>query len=256
MKSSNPYLREKALRHMDRAETADGTMTINGTLNKISLLLLIVIGCATFTWNWVMSPGSGNVVGNNLAAAGPWIIGGIIGALGLSLLISFKPHLAPVLAVPFAICEGLLLGAISASYQVAAYPNIVLHAVLLTVGVSLSMFLLWRSGAVKVTDKFRSIAMGAMGAIFLIYLLTFALSFFGVNIPMIHGSGPIGIGFSLVVLVVVSMMLMVDFDLIQRMSQSGAPKSMEWYGAFALLVTLVWLYLEMLRLLSKLNSRN
>jgi len=251
MRTSNPYLKEKSFREAAATvSTTEGRMTVNGTLNKISLLLVVVAACASFSWNWVQSSPTG------LGNAQPWMIGGILGALGISLVISFKPHLAPVLAVPFAILEGATLGIISALYSVAAYPGIVFQAVMLTLGVSLSMFLVWRSGLVKVTDKMRSIVVGAMGAIFLVYLLSFVLGFMGIQIPMIHGSGPIGIGFSLLVIAVVSFMLMVDFDMIQRMSQQGAPKSMEWFGAFALLVTLVWLYLEMLRLLSKLNSRD
>ena len=249
MNSSNPYLRDKAVRQAGELTTTGGHMTIEGTLTKISLLLLVVVVCAAFTWNQV---GSAITTGGG-ASIGGWMIGGSIGALALSLIISFKPNLAPVLAVPFAVCEGLLLGAVSAMAE-SSSKGIVFQAVLLTVGVALSMFMVWRSGLVKVTDRFRSIACGAMGAIFLVYLLSFALSFAGIQIPFIHSSGPLGIGFSVVVLVFVSMMLMVDFDLIQRMSQQNVPKAMEWYGAFALLVTLVWLYWEMLRLLSKLRD--
>ncbi|HPF12916.1 MAG TPA: Bax inhibitor-1/YccA family protein [Planctomycetota bacterium] len=247
MRSSNPYLREAALRKASQSEARTGEfMTINGTLNKISLLLLVVAGCATITWNQVMS---GSLASAN---AGAWMIGGSLGALALSLVISFRPNLAPVLAIPFAVCEGLLLGAVSAMYQ-SLYSGIVLNAILLTIGVSLAMFLLWRSGLIPITDKFRSVILASMGAIFLVYLATFVLGFFGVSIPFIHSNGIIGIAFSGLVLVVVSLMLMVDFDMIQKLSQSSVPKSMEWYGAFALLVTLVWLYLELLRLLSKLN---
>ncbi len=248
LNSSNPYLRDKAVRQAGQVSTTGGHMTVEGTLTKISLLLLVVVVCAAYTWSQVMGS-----IGAGGSGIGGWLIGGSISAIALSLIISFKPNLAPVLAVPFAICEGLLLGAVSALAE-ATSDGIVFQAVLLTVGVSLTLFLLWRSGLVKVTNRFRSIAMGGMGAIFLIYMLSFVLGFAGINIPVIHDSSPLGILFSVGVLIFVGMMLMVDFDLIERMSKQDTPKSMEWYGAFALLVTLVWLYWEILRLLMKLRD--
>lgn len=251
MKSSNPMLRDKVLRQ-SRAQAGEGTavMTIDGTLTKVALLIMIMAGVATYSWNAVAHGSMG------MGSANTYMMGGGLIGLALSFVIAFKPHMAAVLAIPFAICEGLMLGAISAVYQYAVYPDIVLHAVLLTIGVSLSMFLLWRFGIIRVTDRMRSVVCGAMGGVFLIYMLSFVLSFVGVQIPMIHGNGVIGIGFSALVIVIVAFMLTIDFDLIYRMSKSGAPKAMEWYGAFALLVTLIWLYMEMLRLLAKLNSRD
>lgn len=251
MKSSNPMLRDKVLRQT-RAFTGEdtGVMTVDGTLSKVALLLITMTGFAVFAWNSVNTGSMG------VSSANGMMLGGGLLGFAISIVLMFKPQLARVLAVPFAICEGVMLGAVSAVYQVAFYPNIVLHAVLLTVSVSMVMFFLWRTGIIKVTDRTRSVIGGAMGGIVLIYLATFVLGMFGVSIPMIHGNGLIGIGFSAVVLVVVSFMLTVDFDMIQRMSQGNTPKAMEWYGAFALLVTLIWLYLELLRMLSKLSSRD
>ncbi|MDF1836797.1 MAG: Bax inhibitor-1/YccA family protein [Planctomycetota bacterium] len=248
MRTSNPALRESVVKSSTRVANPADAMTVDGTLTKVSILLMVVTASAALSW--------GQVTGAELANAKLWMYGGMIPAFILTLIMSFKPATAPKLAIPFALCEGLFLGAISAVYQYAFYDNIVVYATMLTFGVSFSMFTLWRTGIIKVTDRMRSIVFSAMGAIFLVYMATFVLGFFGISIPMIHGSGIVGIGFSLVVIGVVSFMLTIDFDMIQRMSQGGAPKAMEWYGAFALLVTLVWLYLEMLRLLAKLNSRD
>lgn len=250
MRTSNPYLNEKALSRARRTATDSGAvMTVEGTVNKISLLLLVLAVSATASWSMVTS---GTI---EMARATPIMIAGGVTAFILSLIVCFKPNLARVLAVPFAVGQGLLLGVISALYQLAAYPGIVLHAVLLTLGTALSMFLLWRTGVIKVTNRMRSVVCAAMGGIVLVYLMSFIMGMFGVSVPMIHGSGIMGIGFSAFVLVVVAFMLLVDFDMIERMARSGQPKSMEWFGAFALLITLVWLYMEFLRLLSKLNRR-
>lgn len=242
-------LRDSVLRESkSRSLEATDRMTVDGTLTKVALLLMVTVACAAFAWNSISVGG--------LASANTWMIGGSVVGLILCLIISLKPATATVLAIPFAAAQGLLVGSVSVVYRNVFYPNIVVYAVLLTLGVSFSMFVLWRTGVIQVTDRMRSMVVGAMGGIFLIYLATFILGVFNVEIPMIHGSGIVGIGFSAVVLVVVSFMLTVDFDLIQRLSQGGAPKAMEWYGAFALLVTLVWLYIEILRLLGKLSSRD
>lgn len=249
MRSSNPALRDRVLVESRReALTLDPSqlMTIDGTLTKVSLMLLVALAAATFTYGQAMA-GSSSIQA--------WAFGGGIIGFILALVISFKPHLAPKLALPYAAGKGLMLGAISATYA-AAFQGIVIQAVLLTFGVALSMFGLWRSGLVKVTKKFQTIVMAAMGAIFLAYMASFIMSLFGGSIGFIHSAGPIGIGFSVVVIIVVSLMLMIDFDMISKNAAAGAPKYMEWYGAFALLVTLIWLYLEMLRLLAKLRGRD
>jgi uncharacterized YccA/Bax inhibitor family protein len=166
----------------------------------------------------------------------------------------FKPHLAPITAPLYAVLEGLILGALSANYQ-ARWAGLPMQAVGLTFMVFLAMLVVYRTGIIKVTDKFRFGVAAATGGIVLFYVLSIVLSMFGVRIPMVHDSGMIGIGFSLVVVGVAALNLVLDFDLIENGVAAGAPKFMEWYAAFGLLVTLVWLYLEMLRLLSKLNRR-
>lgn len=259
-RSQGPFLGESAGRGglrspFDAPERTDG-MTIRGVIGKGAILLLLMSATFIYSWDSVLSSGG--------SSGGMWAMLGGIGGFIVSLVISFKPRLAPFLAPVFALLEGLLLGAISAFYEYQAafsngipsgYDGIVFQAALATVGVFAAMLMLYRTGLIKVTQKFRSIVMVAMLGIVLVYLASFALSFFGTTVPLIHEGGPIGIGFSVLVLGIASMMLLVDFDMIERGAATGAPKYMEWYGAFALLVTIVWIYLEMLRLLSKLRSR-
>ena len=166
----------------------------------------------------------------------------------------FKKEWAPVTAPVYAILEGLALGAISAFYQLQ-FKGIVFQAVGLTFAVLAVMLMLYRTGVIKVTDKFRFMVVAATAAVGVVYLVTIVLGFFGVTVPFIHQSGTIGIVFSLVVVGIASLNLALDFDLISRGSEGGAPKFMEWYAAFGLMVTLIWLYLEILRLLSKLRRR-
>ena len=230
-------------------------MTINGVMAKGAILLLLMSSTFLYAWD--------KVVQGDIGSAGAWMLLGGIGGFIASLVISFKPHVAPFVAPIFALLEGLLLGAISAIYETqlsapggaaAGFDGIVFQAVLGTLGVFTSMLLLYRSRLIRVTQRFRAIVTVAMLGVVVTYLLTFVLSLVGLSVPLIHDSGPIGIGFSLLVIGIASMMLLVDFDTIERGVATGAPKYMEWYGAFALLVTIVWIYLEMLRLLSKLRS--
>ena len=229
------------------------TMSIRGVITKGAILMLLAAFTFGFTWDMVMqSDGS---------SGGGWTFLGGIGAFVLSLVISFKPTLAPWLAPPYALLVGLMLGAVSAwyesgfggSYTVTGYEGIVFQAALATMGVFTAMLLLYRTRVIKVTERFRSIVMVSMFAIVLVYLASFVLSLFGTTVPLIHGSGVVGIGFSLLVIGIASLMLLVDFDQIERGVAAGAPKYMEWYSAFALMVTIVWIYLEMLRLLAKLR---
>ena len=150
--------------------------------------------------------------------------------------------------------EGFFLGAISVVYN-HLYEGIVLQAVMLTMGTLFAMLMAYRTGLIKPTEKFKMGVVAATGGIAIVYLATIVLGFFNINIPLIHESGIVGIGFSLFVIVIAAMNLVLDFDFIETGVEQGAPKYMEWYGAFGLMVTLVWLYLEFLRLLSKLNSR-
>jgi uncharacterized YccA/Bax inhibitor family protein len=239
--SSNPALRGSPFLQL-RGTTSD-TMTMNGVVWKSGILWALLTAAAIFTWSQATSG----------SAAGPWIMVGALGGLVLSIVISFKPTTAPMLAPVFALAEGLALGGISAYFE-AGYPGIVGQAVLGTCGVFVAMLVLYRTGVIRVTSMFRRVITTAMFGIFITYLASFVLSLFHVGIPFIFDSGPIGIGFSLVVIFVASMMLAVDFDMIERGAAQGAPKFMEWYGAFALMVTLIWIYMELLRLLAKLRD--
>lgn len=246
MRTSNPALSDKAFRG-EVAGFGQEAMTIAGTVNKTGILLLCCIGTAAWTWNRFLNSESPESV-MPLAALGA--IGGLI----VALVTVFKKSWAPVTAPLYALLEGLVLGAISAIFEVR-YPGVPIQAVSLTFGVLIVLLLAYRSGLIPVTDNLRLGIVAATGGVALFYLAQFILGFFGIRFTSINSSGPIGIGFSLVVVVIASLNLVLDFDFIERGARAGAPKYMEWYGAFGLLVTLVWLYLEMLRLLGKLRGR-
>jgi uncharacterized YccA/Bax inhibitor family protein len=245
MRTSNPALKDEYFRR-DAAALGEGVMTMQGTTTKSFLLVLLAVFSAAFTWREYLSGNSGILM--------PAILVGGIGGFIVAMVTVFKPRLAPITAPFYAVLEGLLLGAISARYQ-AQWAGLPMQAVGLTFMVFLAMLIVYRTRIIKVTEKFRFGVVAATGGIMLFYLLSIVLSFVGVQIPLVHGSGIIGIGFSLVVVGVAALNLVLDFDLIENGVKAQAPKYMEWYGAFALLVTLVWLYLEMLRLLSKLQRR-
>jgi uncharacterized YccA/Bax inhibitor family protein len=242
MRTSNPALNERAFGGL-RSDSIDA-MTVNGTVHKTAALLFLVVCGAAYTWN--MGRTGGNV--------GPWLAFGGIGGFIAALATIFKKEWSPITAPIYSVLEGLFLGGISAMYA-NRYEGIVLQAVMLTFGTLGTLLAAYRSGFIRVTDKFRSGVVAATGAIFLVYMLGMILSFFGTRIPLIHESGVIGIGFSLLVVGIAAMNLVLDFDLIEQGAHYGAPKYMEWYAAFGLMVTLVWLYLEMLRLLSKMRER-
>ena len=257
MKTSNPALGEKTFQDLSRSQyggyQGDITtrMTLNGTVNKTGILLVSAI--ATAGWIWLKFMQS-----RDLADVYPWMIGGMIGGLVFAMITIFKKEWAPVTAPAYALLEGLVLGGLSAVFELR-YPGIAIQAVGLTFGTLFVMLFVYRTGLIKVTDKFRMGVVAATGGIALFYLLEFALSFFGINFMGtngVNGSGLIGIGFSLLVVGIAALNLVLDFDFIERGVQYGAPKYMEWYGAFGIMVTLVWLYLEILRLLSKMNRRN
>ena len=253
IRSGNPAL--KASTFLDSGTGAvvtrdGGAMTLNGTVNKTGLLLLLAVMTAAYAWSQTLD------VSGNLSATAPYYLwGGVIGGLVLALVTVFKKEWSPVTAPLYALVEGLFLGSISAIYN-ARFEGIVFQAVLLTFAIMFALLMAYRSGLIKATDNFKLGVVAATGGIFLVYLATIVLGFFGIKIPMIHDSGLVGIGFSLFVVVIASLNLVLDFDFIESGVEQGAPKYMEWYGAFGLMVTLVWLYLEILRLLSKLQSRN
>ena len=190
-----------------------------------------------------------------MSSVAPWLMLGVIGGFIAALVTIFKKSWAPVTAPIYALLEGLVLGGISAITEVK-FPGVPMQAVGLTFGTLVALLLVYRAGIIKVTDNFRLGVIAATGGIALFYLATMIMGFFGVRFPTVFGTGPVGIAISVFVVIVAALNLVLDFDLIERGAQMGAPKYMEWYGAFALMVTLIWLYLEILRLLSKLRSRN
>lgn len=257
MRSGNPALNQNTFLDAGSGnlvrpagENQHQAMTITGTINKAAVLLLLVVLTAAFAWNQATAAD-----GSFAPSAGLYLWGGLIGSLAFALATIFKKHWAPVTAPLYALFEGLLLGAVSAVFN-AKYPGIVMQAVLLTFGTLFALLTAYRSGLVKASENFKLGVIAATGGIFVIYLASFFLRLFGIDIPLIHQSGPIGIGFSLLVVVVAALNLVLDFDFIEQGAERGVPKYMEWYGAFGLMVTLVWLYMEFLRLLSKLQSRN
>ena len=245
--SGNPTLSEKQFEKTLTSGTGE-TMTVRGTMNKFGFLMLMVMAGAAFAWQWFDA-------GKNPM---PLMLGGALGGLVVALVITFKKEWSGYLAPAYAILEGLFVGAISAYFNFIfqeKYPGIITHAVLITFAVAASMYLLYTLRIIKVTDKLRSIIFVATASIAVFYLLSWILGFFGIQFAFLTTGSTFGIISSLAVIAIAALNLVLDFDMIEKGSEMGAPKYMEWYGAFGLLVTLVWLYLEILRLLAKMNSR-
>jgi uncharacterized YccA/Bax inhibitor family protein len=242
MRTSNPALNDSTFDTY--ALAGEEKMTIQGTVNKSFILIALVFSTALLSWDFMSNLESGIV----------YVIASAILALIVGLATSFKPTWSPYTAPAYALFEGVFLGAISGFFD-KMYPGVVIQAVLLTCGTFVCLLLAYRSGLIKATENFKLGIVAATGGIFLIYMVSFVLSFFGVNVPFIHGNGIFSIVFSLVVVVIAALNLVLDFDFIEQGEAKGAPKYMEWYASFGLLVTLVWLYLEILKLLIKLNGR-
>jgi uncharacterized YccA/Bax inhibitor family protein len=243
-RSGNPVLREATFRGLP---ATGEVMTIEGTVNRAYVLLLILLAGVAVT-----------VVSDQRVL--PGLIGiGAIGGLVVAIATVIRKQWAPITAPIYALLEGLVVGGISLIME-DAYPGIVLSAVALTFGTFFALLTAYRSRLIKATENFKLGVVAATGAIFVVYVAQAVLSLFGAQIGFLHdaifGAGILGIGVSVVVVIVAALNLVLDFDFIEQGAANGAPKYMEWYGAFGLLVTLVWLYLEILRLLSKLRSRN
>jgi uncharacterized YccA/Bax inhibitor family protein len=249
MRTSNPVLQAETFTNVYAPADRARAMTIQGTVDKTGILLACVLATAIFTWNRFFAGGQ------DMQGVIPFLMGGTIGGLIFALATTFKPTWAPITAPLYGLAEGLFLGSISAMLE-SQYPGIALQAVALTFGTLLCMLLAYRARLVQATERFKMGVVAATGAICLVYLVTMLLGFFGIHVPYIHAAGPIGIAFSVFVVVIAALNLVLDFDLIETGAERGAPKYMEWYGAFALMVTLIWLYLEILRLLAKLRSRD
>ena len=256
IRSGNPALKESTFLDLGSGAVVSrdaGAMTLNGTVNKTGILLLLAVLTAAFAWSQSVTVGPDGVPTIAPGVVG-YMLGGAIGGFILALITIFKKAWSPVTAPLYALVEGFFLGSISAMYELR-FDGIVFQAVLLTFGTLFALLMAYRSGLIKATENFKLGVVAATGGIFLVYLATIVLGLFNINIPLIHESGIVGIGFSLFVIVIAALNLVLDFDFIENGVEQGAPKYMEWYGAFGLMVTLVWLYLEFLRLLSKLNSR-
>ena len=245
-RSANPALNKNTF-STAFAGSGSGVMTIQGTVNKVFLMLLLVVLSASYTWKFMNA--------ENYTALTGFMVGGAIGGLIVAFITVFKKTWSPVTAPVYAVLEGLFLGGISAYFN-AQYPGIVMNAVGLTFGTLFGLLFAYKSGWIKVTQNFRLGVVAATFGIAFAYFFSFILGLFGIHIGFIHGNGPVGIVVSLVIVVVAALNLVLDFDFIESGAEAGAPKYMEWYGAFGLIVTLVWLYIEFLRLLAKLSSRN
>jgi len=250
MNSNNPFFRTKSFKennHNSADTTHDAviidynqTMTVSGTINKSFLMLVLLIASAAITWT----------MANPIVFA----IGGAIVGFILVLIATFRPQSSGFLAPGYAIFEGLFIGGISAIFEVM-YPGIVIQAVSCTFVTFMVCLALYKYGIVKVNDKFRSVVIAATLAIGTYYLISWLLAMFAGFQPVHYGNSMASIGISAIVIVVAALNLFLDFDQIEKGAQSKLPKYMEWYGAMGLMITLVWLYIEFLRLLSKLQKK-
>ena len=254
-RSGNPTLNAQTFANSSQVSAPSGiqavasqTMTLEGTVNKTGILLALVVLSASWTWRMFFETG-------DPSAVMPIAFGGAIVGFILALVTLFKKHWSGTTAPIYAVAEGLFLGAISGIFEMQ-YPGIVIQAVALTLGTLASLLFLYKTGIIKPTENFRLMIVSATMGIGLLYLVSILMTMFGAGgIGFIHSNGLFGIGFSLFVVAIAALNLVLDFDFIEQGSEMGAPKYMEWFGAFSLMVTLIWLYLEILRLLAKLRSR-
>ncbi len=253
MKTSNPALSNKTFQDFANARYGGALdlsdrMTLGGTVNKTGLLLVLAAATAAWVWHLFMQS-------RDMADVAPYLMVGVIGGFIVALITTFKRDWAPVTAPMYALLEGLALGGISAIFDFR-YPGIAIQAVGLTFGTLFALLMVYSTGIIKVTNKLRIGIIAATGGIALFYFLEIVLSFFGIRFLAVNSGGPIGIIFSLFVVAIAALNLVLDFDFVERGVAYGAPRYMEWYSAFGIMVTLVWLYIEILSLLSKMRSRN
>ncbi len=248
MRSSNPALPANTFMNLrSQADRADA-MTVQGTVIKTGMLLVLALLSAGWTWMKFYK------AGGNAAAVAPWMWVGVIGGLVFAIVTAFKQSWAPITAPIYAVLEGLFIGGISATLE-AAFPGIVVQAVGLTFGTLFSMLAAYQMGLIKATPKFKLGVMVATGGIAVFYLVMIVLGFFGMGTSLMYGNSWLSIGISLFIVGIAALNFIIDFDFIEQGARMNVPKYMEWYGAFALMVTLVWLYIEFLRLLSNLRSK-
>ncbi len=247
MRTSNPALNSKTFSGFQGAITEENRMTLLGTVNKTYILLLLLVASAATTW-WLTAPLP------DVSFLWPWLLGTSLVAFGVALVTVRNKQRAAITGPIYVVLEGVIVGALSMIFE-QTYPGIVLQAVGLTFGILFVLLLIYSTGVIKVTDNFRLGVVAATGAIALLYLVTFGLQFFGVDIAFVHDASEWGIAFNLFVIVIAALNLVLDFDFIESGVKQGAPKFMEWYAAFGLMVTLIWLYIEILRLLGRSRRR-
>lgn len=249
--TGNPVLSERIF---NKTQVADaGYMTLRGTINKTFLLFLLLVLAAVYSWGKILPLGEGTVSSGGSAL----MIIGVIGGFITAMITVFSPRSSGVTAPVYAVFEGLFLGGVSALIDAQfAGQGLVLRAVTLTMGVFFAMLFFYRTGMIRVTQKFRLGVFAATAGIAVVYFFSFILSLFGVHTAFLYGTSTLAIGISLFVIVIAALNLVLDFDFIERAVESGAPKYMEWYAGFGLMVTLIWLYIEILRLLSRFASRD
>ncbi len=240
--TSNPAFRQNTF---TRTSDTGSVMTLQGTINKTGILLLLCIVGAAWTWHLAQTEGP--------AAVQPWMIAGFLGGFVVSLIAIFVQKSTPITAPIYAVLEGLALGGVS-SLLSEAYAFIAIQAVSLTFGALMLMLVLYSTGVIRATPMFVRGVFIATGAVCLVYVVDMVLRLFGHSVPFINQGGALGIGISLVIVVIATLNLVLDFAMIEQGVKEGAPKYMEWYGAFGIMVTLVWLYLEILRMLAKING--
>ncbi|MBA3890003.1 MAG: Bax inhibitor-1/YccA family protein [Gemmatimonadaceae bacterium] len=245
IRSSNPAFRNGILGRSGTRTAEDGVMTMGGTIGKSFVLVALTIASALYTWTQVAA---------RPADVTFLMMIGFIGGFVVAMVTIFRPQAAPITAPIYAVLEGMALGGISMLYN-TQYKGLPVQAVMLTFAVFITMLVLYRARVIQATKRFRSVVLAAGLGLMLFYVVHIVMSFFGTGLPLIHSATPMGIGFSLLACTIAAFFLILDFDLVEEGVAKGAPKHMEWYAGFSLLVTLVWLYLEMLRLLGKLRER-
>lgn len=246
-KSSNPALNAETFKKVETALGPSEVMTIQGTVNKTAILGLMVFVSAMFTWNLYAES-------VDFLLIKPYVIGGSVLALIVAFIIIFNKTNAPYLAPVYCFLEGLALGGLSALMD-QSFPGIVLQAIVLTFGILFSLLLIYRLGIIKATENFKLIVASATAGIAVFYVIAFIGRYFNFEVPFIHDNTVVGILFSVFVVVIAALNLVVDFDFIEQGAEANAPKYMEWYSAFGLMVTVIWLYLEILRLLAKSRKK-
>lgn len=246
VRSGNPGLNDRTFSGLPRPALASDRMSLQGTINKSFVMLVVLMAAAFYPWS--------QYAGGDASAVGLPMMGGLIGGLVLALIISFKPPMAQYLALPYAACEGLALGAFSVVIE-RRYPGVAIQAVGLTFAVLAALLVAYTTRLIRVTQRMRAMVVAGTLGLGLLYLVSWVLNMFHIQTPFLYGSGALSIGISLLAIGLAAFNLVLDFDLIENGVQQGAPRYMEWYGAFGLLVTLVWLYVELLRLLSNVRQR-